>query len=301
LSRLNTSQIIIFTGTTLGISLFANLLLFLDQTDAQTLLAEQNQTIDRLQTELEATQQFENEQTNRMSELGGQQSELTEIVGQLRTALETLKNEQQQTIATANQTKAELSNAKQRISELDQQRQRQAVEIQQANVTIQNQQRALRAALSQQSSPENDALASALSTELTAQFPEISVTQTSTGTTSVSIPLEKVFINTNLDYAPSAVTILTAIAQQLGSSPTSDVLVIGHADARPIVSDLVNRYPSNWELSAARASKVVAFLIEQGIEPNRLTAAGKSSNRPVRDGNDDQSLAINRRIEFQIR
>lgn len=301
MSRFNSSQIIIFSGTFLAISLFANLLLFLDQTNAQAVITEQEIKISELENKVNSNRLRETAQSERMDALGGQQNELADIVSQLRGALETLKAEQQQTILTANQTKAELSKAKQRIAELDQQSVTQTIQLQQANITIQNQQRALKAALNQ-NSPETDSeLPSALSSALTAEFPDISVTQTSTGMTSVSIPLERVFTNTELDFADSAESILTKLASNLQQFEAADILVIGHADARPIVSDLVNRYPTNWELSSARASKVVSYLIEQGLKAENLIAAGKSANQPVRDGNDDQSFAVNRRLEIQIR
>lgn len=301
MSRFNSTQIIIFSGTFLAISLFANLLLFLDQTNAEAVITEQERKISELENQVNSNRLRETAQSERMDALGGQQNELADIVSQLRGALETLKAEQQQTILTANQTKSELSKAKQRIAELDQQSVTQTIQLQQANITIQNQQRALKAALNQNSQEIDSELPSALSSALTAEFPDISVTQTSAGMTSVSIPLEKVFINTELDFAISAESILTKLASTLQQFEAADIIVIGHADARPIVSDLVNRYPTNWELSSARASKVVSYLIEQGLKAENLIAAGKSANQPVRDGNDDQSLAVNRRLEIQIR
>lgn len=73
--------------------------------------------------------------------------------------------------------------------------------------------------------------------------------------------------------------------------------VDGHTDARPIQTE---RFPSNWELSAARAISVVKFLSEAGIAKNRLVAAGFGEFQPLETGRDELSFARNRRIEFKL-
>ena len=71
----------------------------------------------------------------------------------------------------------------------------------------------------------------------------------------------------------------------------------GHTDNRPINSA---RFPSNWELSAARAISVVKYLISKGVPPNRLVAAGFGEFQPLEEGDDDESLRKNRRIELKL-
>ncbi|HEX4504523.1 MAG TPA: peptidoglycan -binding protein [Alphaproteobacteria bacterium] len=73
--------------------------------------------------------------------------------------------------------------------------------------------------------------------------------------------------------------------------------VDGHTDKRPIRTA---EFPSNWELSTARATAVLRYLIEQGVPANRLAAAGFGEFQPVDNGADDQSLAHNRRIELKF-
>ncbi len=73
--------------------------------------------------------------------------------------------------------------------------------------------------------------------------------------------------------------------------------VDGHTDRRPIVTAA---FPSNWELSAARAIAVVKFLASQGIAPHRLVAAGFGEFRPLDAGEDDSALRRNRRIEMKL-
>ncbi len=73
--------------------------------------------------------------------------------------------------------------------------------------------------------------------------------------------------------------------------------VDGHTDVRPISTA---KFPSNWELSSARATSVVKFLIEQGLPPNRLVAAGFGQYQPLDAGNDEIAFRRNRRIEFKL-
>jgi chemotaxis protein MotB len=73
--------------------------------------------------------------------------------------------------------------------------------------------------------------------------------------------------------------------------------VDGHTDVRPIST---SQFPSNWELSSARATSVVKFLIVQGIPPDRLVAAGFGQYQPLDAGNDEIAFRRNRRIEFKL-
>jgi len=73
--------------------------------------------------------------------------------------------------------------------------------------------------------------------------------------------------------------------------------VDGHTDKTPISTA---RFPSNWELSAARAISVVKYLIDQGLPPVRLVAAGFAANRPIDSGADEIALRRNRRIELKL-
>jgi chemotaxis protein MotB len=71
----------------------------------------------------------------------------------------------------------------------------------------------------------------------------------------------------------------------------------GHTDQLPI-STL--RFPSNWELSTARAVSVVRYLTEQGIAPKRMTAAGFGEFHPVDPGQSEAAYQRNRRIELKL-
>ena len=73
--------------------------------------------------------------------------------------------------------------------------------------------------------------------------------------------------------------------------------VDGHTDIKPIASA---EFPSNWELSSARAISVVRYLIDRGVPPNRLVAAGFGEFQPIDSGDSDDALRKNRRIELKL-
>lgn len=73
--------------------------------------------------------------------------------------------------------------------------------------------------------------------------------------------------------------------------------VDGHTDARPIQS---REFPSNWELSAARAISVVKYLISRGVSAHRVVAAGYGEFAPLEVGDTDEILRKNRRIELKL-
>jgi len=71
----------------------------------------------------------------------------------------------------------------------------------------------------------------------------------------------------------------------------------GHTDVRPISSP---QFPSNWELSSARAISVVQYLISRGISPQRLVAAGFGEFQPLDAGASEEAYRRNRRIELKL-
>jgi chemotaxis protein MotB len=73
--------------------------------------------------------------------------------------------------------------------------------------------------------------------------------------------------------------------------------VDGHTDPRPIAS---REFPSNWELSSARATSVVKYLISKGVSPRRLVAAGYGEFAPLEEGVSEEVLRRNRRIELKL-
>ena len=75
------------------------------------------------------------------------------------------------------------------------------------------------------------------------------------------------------------------------------IMVEGHTDKKPIQTI---RYPSNWELSSARANTVLKLLLDLGFPPNRLASAGYGEFYPISDGENESDLQQNRRIELKL-
>ena len=79
-----------------------------------------------------------------------------------------------------------------------------------------------------------------------------------------------------------------------------DIQVEGHTDNVPISSRLKDTFPSNWELSTARAATVVRFLRDLGIPGERLSAVGYGPFQPVADNSSNEGRAQNRRIQIVL-
>jgi chemotaxis protein MotB len=97
-----------------------------------------------------------------------------------------------------------------------------------------------------------------------------------------------------LDQLASAIV---EVERQIPSEIDWVLQVDGHTDIRPIAS---REFPSNWELSSARATSVVKYLISRGVSPRRLVAAGYGEFAPLEDGNSEEVLRRNRRIELKL-
>ncbi|WP_051340999.1 OmpA/MotB family protein [Azospirillum halopraeferens] len=99
------------------------------------------------------------------------------------------------------------------------------------------------------------------------------------------------------DLSPSGRDLLARLAPVLAATP-GEVVVEGHTDAIPIATP---RFPSNWELSAARAAAVVRLLEGLGLPPHRLSAVGYADTRPLVPETDAESRARNRRVTLSLR
>jgi chemotaxis protein MotB len=117
-------------------------------------------------------------------------------------------------------------------------------------------------------------------------------------------PADVLFDSGSADLKPEAtpqIDKLDDALKQLETQIPPDIAWVlridGHTDIKPITN--VN-FPSNWELSAARAISVVRYLIDHGIPANRLVAAGFGEFQPLDPGDSDEALAKNRRIELKL-
>ncbi len=117
-------------------------------------------------------------------------------------------------------------------------------------------------------------------------------------------PSDVLFDSGSADVRPEATPQLDQLAAALRELETQippDIAwvmrVDGHTDIKPIATP---EFPSNWELSSARAISVVRYLIQQGVPANRLVAAGFGEFQPIDAADSDEALRKNRRIELKL-
>jgi chemotaxis protein MotB len=107
------------------------------------------------------------------------------------------------------------------------------------------------------------------------------------------------FDSGSVKVKPKGKEVLLRLADTFRENKDQNIVVEGHTDDVQIGSALQGMFPTNWELSAARATAVTRFLQEEGnIEPERLTASGFSFYRPVADNETEEGRTQNRRIEI---
>jgi chemotaxis protein MotB len=118
------------------------------------------------------------------------------------------------------------------------------------------------------------------------------------------VPTDILFDTGSADLNPGAQSNLDKLAQTLNEVSAeipSDldwvVRIDGHTDKRPIHTD---QFPSNWELSTARAVAIVKYLVVQGIPAHRLSANGFGQFQPLDSADTEAAYAKNRRIEIQL-
>ena len=107
------------------------------------------------------------------------------------------------------------------------------------------------------------------------------------------------FDSGSVEINPGGKELMLIMARSLKENIDQDIVVEGHTDNVPLAAALRKQFPSNWELSTARAAAVVRFLQQAGgIQPQRLAARGYSFYRSVAPNNTEQGRRQNRRIEI---
>lgn len=89
---------------------------------------------------------------------------------------------------------------------------------------------------------------------------------------------------------------LAELATVLNANTDINVLVEGHTDNQAVRSG--SRFTDNWDLSVLRSTEVTRLLTEEGVEPRRIIASGRSEYFPIRPGEDADARAVNRRTEI---
>ncbi|AZN73180.1 peptidoglycan -binding protein [Georhizobium profundi] len=101
-----------------------------------------------------------------------------------------------------------------------------------------------------------------------------------------------------IDQMGELATAVLELAREIPSDINWVLRVDGHTDNVPLSG--TGRYVDNWELSSARATSVVKYLISQGVPAERLVAAGFGEFQPIAEGDSPEARATNRRIELKL-
>jgi chemotaxis protein MotB len=99
---------------------------------------------------------------------------------------------------------------------------------------------------------------------------------------------------------PAGKEILKKVGDALKGYENKVIRVVGHTDNVPIAKSLQDKFPSNWELSVARATTVVRFLQDVGVPPERMVASGRGEYDPVASNDTPEGRQKNRRIEIML-
>ena len=253
-------------------------------------------TYDKLQEE--KAQEVSSLQVQRMA----LERQLDELQSQ-REKLEGERNSLQQQKASLEQDKAALEQHK---SALEQDKamlegQKAALEADQARLRAQNEalesQRMQLLNASQESQAQYDALVADLNQEL--QKGELQVRRYKDMLT-VDVAEQLFFDSGRAALKESGKDVLKKVADAMKTYADKAIRVVGHTDDVPIAKSWQKVFPSNWELSAARATTVVRFLQDSGIAPERLIATGRAEYAPVAPNDSAEGRQKNRRIEITL-
>jgi len=121
------------------------------------------------------------------------------------------------------------------------------------------------------------------------------------GKLTVNVVDKILFDSGKAELKPAGINVLQQIGDILISTADKDIQVEGHTDNVPIRGTLTEKYPTNWELSTARAATVLHFLQnEAGISGDRLSAVGYGEYRPISTNGTAEGRAQNRRIQIVL-
>ena len=113
----------------------------------------------------------------------------------------------------------------------------------------------------------------------------------------VNINGKALFGSGSASLNPSVTPVMDDLVDVLYDYPDYTVNIKGHTDDLPISTEI---FPSNWELSAIRATTVLRYLISRGLPPDRLTATGYGDALPLLPNTSEENRAQNRRVEFVL-
>lgn len=152
-------------------------------------------------------------------------------------------------------------------------------------------------AASQQRQQQYDALVKSLSAEVEKGQLKVSQYQ---NMLSVDLAEQIFFDSGKATLKEGGKDVLKKVGDALKSYENKVIRVVGHTDNVPLTRSLQAVFPTNWELSVARATNVVRYLQEVGITPERMVASGRGEYDPVAPNDTAEGRQKNRRIEIML-
>jgi len=116
------------------------------------------------------------------------------------------------------------------------------------------------------------------------------------GKLTVDVVDKILFDSGQTEIRPEGLDVLKRVVEILITVTDKVIRVEGHTDSIPIAGALAKRYPTNWELSAARALNVTRYLEKEGIDPTLLSAVAFGEHQPIAENDTPEGRAKNRRI-----
>jgi len=120
------------------------------------------------------------------------------------------------------------------------------------------------------------------------------------GKLTVNMEAAILFDSGRSDVKHDGLAILSKMVETLKGASDKAIRIEGHTDNVQISGSLTRIFPTNWELSAARAINVAKYLQQQGINPSNLSAEAFAEYKPVADNSSKEGKAKNRRIEITL-
>jgi len=206
-------------------------------------------------------------------------------------------------ISTLQQQKADLEKQKLAVEQDNATLRQQIMTCDQQNTSMQEkvgfleQQKTTLLTTSQQRQQQYDALVKSLSKEV--EKGQLQVRQYQD---MLTVDLaEKIFFDSGrATLKAGGKDVLKKVGDALKGYQDKIIRVVGYTDNVPVAKSLQGKFPTNWELSVARATNVVRFLQDVGVPPQRMVASGRGEYDPVASNDTPEGRQKNRRIEIML-
>jgi chemotaxis protein MotB len=234
-------------------------------------------------------------------------AELQQIGRQERRKVEDLQLQATESEQELTRRKAALADTTRHLAGLEQDRQKIALALAEAQGQVQQLSDSLAKEQANSASllDENTKLSRSLENLKTSLEAEIAkrdvLIRESRGQLVITLLDRLLFDSGQTAIKPTALKSLHEVSALLKSAGDKDIRIEGHTDSKPIQGSLRQRFPSNWELSAARATSVVHYLVDtEGIPATRVSVVGYADTKPVAGNETEEGRSQNRRIEILL-